>query len=100
MPTRRPAERGSCVTRFLARVEHIHPAEQRGRATVADGRNLPRLSLAAVERPAQAPGLSPANGFHRIPEIGGGGLVGDIAQLAIQPAVANPVEPLPGELKV
>ena len=88
------------VTPFRTSVEHVDSSEQRRRAAVTDGRHLTGLRLAAVERPTEAPGRLPANGFHRVPEVGRRRLVGDIAQLAVQPAVADPEEPLPGELEV
>ena len=67
---------------------------------VAHRRHLPRLALAAVERAAEHVGLRPADGLHRPPEVGGRRLVGDVAQLAGQPAVLDLEEPLPGELEV
>ena len=73
----------------LHRVQYVDAAEQRGRAAVRDRRDLARLALAAVERTAQQVGLRAADGLHRAPEVGGGGLVGDVAQLAGQLAVAR-----------
>src|SRR5271156_6528367 len=67
---------------------------------MADRGHLTGLSLAAVVRASESPGRRPADGFHRIPEIGGGGLIGDVANLPVQSSMADAVEPLPGELKV
>ena len=67
---------------------------------MGDRGDLTRLGLAAVERAAEHPGLRAADGRHRPPEVGGGGLVGDVAQLAGEAAVLDPVEPLAGELEV
>src|SRR3954468_2152316 len=85
---------------FLNRVENAYAAEQRGRAAVAHRRDLTRLALAAVEGTAEQIGLRTADRFHRPPEVGGGRLVGDVAQLPDESAVANLVEPLTGELEV
>ena len=52
------------------------------------GCDLSGLRLAAVERTAEPPRRRPADGFHRTPEVGGGGLVGDVAQLTVELAVA------------
>jgi hypothetical protein len=62
--------------------------------------HLTGLGLTAVERPAESPGRRPADGLHRVPEVGGDRLIGDIADLSVEPAVADPEEPLPGELEV
>src|ERR1039457_1274519 len=67
---------------------------------MADGGDLARLSLTAVERAAEHVGLRAADGVHRAPEIGRGGLVGDVAQLAAEVSRADLVEPLAGELEV
>ena len=66
---------------------------------MADRSDLTGLGLAAVERAAQPPGRRTAHGFHRIPEIGGGGLIRDIAQLTIQGAVADANAYLAGKVK-
>ena len=52
-----------------------------GRA-VADRRNLTRLRLAAVECAAEDVRVGSTDDSHRAPEVGGGGLVGDILHLA------------------
>src|SRR5690606_38213008 len=100
----RSSPRGAPPARSLARllqgVEDVDAAEQRRRAAVADRRDLPRLALAAVERAAQHVRLRAADGLHGVPEVGGGRLVGDVAELPGQPPVLDPVEPLPGELEV
>ena len=70
------------------------------RAAVADRRDLAGLALAAVERAAQVVGLRAADRLQRAPEVGRRRLVGHVAQLAGQPAVLDPEEPLPGELEV
>src|SRR6185437_7855657 len=75
------------------------PGDHRG-AAVADRRHLAGLALAAVERAAKDVGLRPADGLHRVPEVGGRGLVGGVAELAGQPAVVDQEEPLAGELEV
>src|SRR6516225_9102187 len=67
---------------------------------MADRGHLTGLGLAAVVRPTQLPSRRPANCFHRIPEIDRGGLISDVANLPVQAPVADPVEPLTGELKV
>ena len=85
---------------LLDRVEDPDAAEQRRRAAVADRRDLAGLALAAVERAAEHVGLRAADGLHGVPEVGGRGLVGDVAELAGQPAVLDLVEPLAGELEV
>ena len=56
-------------------------------AAVADRGDLAGLTLPAVERAAEHVGLRAAHGLHGVPEVGGGRLVGDVAQLARQPAV-------------
>src|SRR3954468_12053954 len=85
---------------FLNRVENPYAAEQRGRAAVAHRRDLTRLTLAAVESAAEQIGLRTADRFHRSPEVGRRRLVGDVAKLPDEPAVANLVEPLASELEV
>src|SRR5271163_819748 len=67
---------------------------------MADRGELTGLGLAAVVRPTEPPGRWSANGFHRVPEIGGGGLIGDVTNLPVQASVADAVEPLTSELKV
>ncbi len=67
---------------------------------MADRGDLTGLGLAAVERAGQQERLRSADRLHRAPEVGRGGLVGDVPQLPGQPAVLDPVEPLPGELEV
>src|SRR6201999_2150695 len=62
--------------------------------------HLTGLRLAAVEGPAELPGLRPADRLHRPPELRGGRLVRRVPDLAGQLAVADRVEPLPGELEV
>src|SRR6266516_6685677 len=94
----RPSAR-SCFA-FLNGVEHPHLAEERGRGTVADRRDLARLALAAVEGAAEYVGLRPADRLHRVPEVRRRRLVGDVPELAVEPAVPDPEEPLAGELEV
>src|SRR5205823_3509077 len=94
---RRPPAR-SCT--LLGRVEYPHAAHQGGRAAVADRGDLTGLALAAVEGAAEHVGLRPPDGFHRAPEVRGGGLVRDVAQLAVEAPVPDPEETLPGELEV
>src|SRR5688500_7370849 len=67
---------------------------------MADSGHLAGLGLAAVERTAQLPGLGSADGLHGVPEVSGGGLVGDVAELPVEAAVGDLEEPLPGELEV
>src|SRR5690606_37081132 len=98
-PARVPRPPGPS-TPLLPRVEHVHAAEPGGRAPVAHRGHLPRLGLAAVHRPVQLPGRRPAHGVHRPPEVGGGGLVGHVAQLPGEPAALDAVEALAGELEV
>ena len=64
------------------------------------GATWPGLGLAAVERAAEHVGLRPADGRHRAPEVRRRRLVGHVAQLAGEPPVLDPVEPLAGELEV
>src|SRR4051794_8743549 len=73
----------SSVACLIGGVEDAYVAEQRARRTVTDGRDLARLGLAAVERPAEDPGLGSADGLHGLPEVGGRGLVGDVAELPV-----------------
>ena len=92
-----------CVTviaGLVGRVEDPDVSEQGARAPVADRRDLPGLSLAAVEGPTEHPRLRAADGLHGAPEVGGGRLVGDVAELASDRAVADLEEPLTGELEV
>src|SRR6478735_10618852 len=86
--------------RLPRRVENVHAAEPGSWAAVRDRGHLAGLTLAAVEGAAQPVGLWTADTVHRPPEVGGGGLVGHVADLPGQPAAADPVEPLPGELEV
>src|SRR5580698_4187599 len=86
--------------RFLTGVEHVDPAHQHRRAPVRDRGHLAGLALAAVERAAQHPGRLAAHRFHGAPEVGRGGLVGHVAQLAGQLSTFDAVEALPGELEV
>src|SRR5579859_8064568 len=67
---------------------------------MADRGDLTGLALAAVEGAAEHVGLRPADGLHRTPEVRGGGLVGDVTQLAVEPPVPDPEEALAGELEV
>jgi hypothetical protein len=67
---------------------------------VADRRDLAWLPLAAVERAAEHVGLRPADRLHRVPELRRRRLVGGVPQLAVEPAVPDPEEPLAGELEV
>ncbi len=67
---------------------------------MADRGDLPRLALAAVEGAAEHVGLRAADRLHRVPEVRRGRLVGDVPQLAVEAAVPDPEEPLPGELEV
>ena len=67
---------------------------------MADRRDLARLGLAAVGGAAELPRLRAADCLHRAPEVGGRGLVGDVADLADQLAVGDLVEALTGELGV
>src|SRR5690606_10344721 len=85
---------------LLNGVENADAAEQRGRAAVAHRGHLPGLALAAVERAAEHVGLGAADRLHRAPEVGRGGLVGDVADLPGEPAVLDEIEALAGELEV
>ena len=67
---------------------------------MADRGHLTGLGLAAVERTAEPPRRRTADGLHRVPEVGGGGLVGHIADLAVEFAAADAEEALAGELEV
>src|SRR5215472_6626582 len=88
----------SCT--LLRRVENADPAEHRRGAPVAYRRGLAGLALAAVERAAKDVCLRAADRLHGVPELGGGRLVGDVAQLAVQPPIGDLVEALAGELEV
>src|SRR6202007_2811573 len=81
-------------------VEDADAAEQRRRAAVTDRRDLHGLALAAVEGAAEDVGLRAADRLHRVPEVGRNRLVGNVAELAGQPAVGDLVEALAGELEV
>src|SRR5690606_25898997 len=81
-------------------VQYTDAAEERRGAPVTHRRHLAGLALAAVERPAEQVCLRPADRGHRPPEVGGRGLVGDVAQLAGELAVADCEEALTGELEV
>src|SRR4051812_45926018 len=81
-------------------VEDAYAAEQRRGTAVTDGSDLTRLTLAAVEGAAEQIGVGPTDGFHRAPEVGRRCLVGNISQLADEPALADLVKALPGELEV
>ena len=83
-----------------AGVEDPHVADEGRGAAVAHRRHLAGLALAAVEGPAEQVGGLAAHRLHRAPEVGRGGLVGDVAELAGQPAVLDPEEALAGELEV
>jgi hypothetical protein len=67
---------------------------------VAHRRHLARLGLATVEGAAEDVRLRTTHRLHGSPELGGRGLVGDVAKLTGQLAVLDPEEPLPGELKL
>src|SRR6476660_1504060 len=67
---------------------------------MADRTGLRGLGLAAVERATEDVRLRAADRLHGPPEVGGGRLVGHVAQLAVELAVGDLVEPLPGELEV
>src|SRR3977135_4310211 len=94
------ARQDGSLTGLLARVEHGDAAKQRRRASVTDRRDLTGLRLAAVQRSPERPRRGATDGLHRTPEVGGGGLVGDVAELPGQDAALDAVEPLPGELEV
>ena len=64
------------------------------------GATWPGCALPQLEAPPQLPRLRAADRLHRAPEVGGRGLVGDVADLAGQLAVGDLVEPLAGELEV
>ena len=85
---------------LLAGVEHVDAAEAGRRAAVAHRRDLPRLGLPAVHRAAEHPRRRAAEAVERAPEVRGGGLVGDVAQLPGEHAVLDPEEALAGELEV
>src|SRR5690348_11030989 len=88
------------VPRLGAGVEDADAPEERGRTAVADRRHLAGLGLAAVEGALQPPGAWPADGLHRTPEVGRRGLVGRVADLPLQSAVADLDESLSRELEV
>ena len=75
-------------------------SEQRRRATVADRGHLTRLTLAAVHRASEHPGLRSADRFQRAPEVRRRRLVGDVPQLPGELPVPDQEEPLTGELEV
>src|SRR5258708_28558055 len=58
------------------------------------------LDLPAFDPPTEQVALRAANRLHRVPEVGGRGLVGDVAELAGQPAAGDTEEPLAGELEL
>jgi len=66
---------------------------------VADRGDLAGLGLAAVERSAEPPGRRPADASIA-PEVGGGRLVGHVAQLAVEPSVADPENRCPVNWKL
>src|SRR6266542_1395698 len=65
------------------------------RCPVGDVGVLPRLALAAVRKPVQAPGLGSGHGVERAPEERSDARVRGVAQHASQPAVPD----LPGDLR-
>src|SRR6478736_7522042 len=93
------ADARSCRT-FLDGVEDRDTAEPRGRAAVRHRSDLTWLALAAVERTTEQIGLPATDAVHRAPEFGCRRLIGDIPDLAGQLTAPDPVETLPGELKV
>ena len=64
------------------------------------GATCPGCALPQLNAPPSRQVDAAADGFHRAPEVGGGGLIRHVAQLAFQRAVADPEESLAGELKV
>src|SRR5690606_13353543 len=99
-PEPSPPSPGEALSALLNGVEDPDVPEQRRRAAVAHRRDLPLLALAAVERAAQHIGLGPADRLHRLPEVGRGGLVGEVADLPGQLAVGDPVGALTSKLKI
>src|ERR1044072_4691355 len=81
-------------------VDDVDAVEAAGGAAVRHGGDLPRLPLAVEERPAQTIVALVAAGDHRVPELLGVGLVGDVAQHRAQLAVLDLVEELAAELEV
>src|SRR6185503_744392 len=81
-------------------VDDVDAVEAARGAAVRHRRDLPRLALAVEERAAQAVVALVAAGDHRVPELLGVGLVGDVAQHRAQLAVLDLVEELAAELEV
>src|SRR5688572_6360221 len=81
-------------------VDDVDAVEARRGAAVRDRRDLPRLPLAVEERAAHSVVALVAAGDHRVPELLGVGLVGDVAQHRPDLAVLDLVEQLAAELEV
>src|SRR5262245_49626420 len=81
-------------------VEHIDLTKAGRHGAVRHRRDLLRLALAAVKAAAEVVGRRVAEPVHRIPEIRGAALVGDVAQHAAELAVLDLVEHLPAELEI
>ena len=64
------------------------------------GATCPGWPFPQLNAPPEHVRLRAAHGLHGVPEVGRGGLVGHVAQLAVQAAIGDLVEPLPGELEV
>ena len=81
-------------------VEDRDIAKARRHRAMGDRRGLHRLALAATEGPAEIACRAVAEPVHRIPELLGLRLVGDVAQHGAALAVLDLVEELPAELEI
>src|SRR5207245_10208322 len=99
-PPARRRRRGRRPSSLARGVEDVHTPEECDRRAVAHRRDLSRLALSTGEGTVELPCAVAADRLQRAPEVGGGRLVGHVAQHAGEPSGPDRVEALTGELEV